>query len=29
VSRTPYLSFGDADSGLYELDDALIVCQKD
>jgi len=28
VSRTPYLSFGDADSGLYELDDALIVCRK-
>jgi len=28
VSRTPYLSFGDADSGLYELDDALLVCQK-
>jgi len=28
VSRTPYLSFGDAESGLYELDDALLVCQK-
>jgi len=28
VSRTPYLSFGDADSGLYELDDALLVCQR-
>jgi len=28
VSRAPYLSFGDADSGLYELDDALLVCQK-
>jgi len=28
VSRTPYLSFGDAHSGLYELDDALLVCQK-
>jgi SAM-dependent methyltransferase len=28
VSRTPYLSFGDSDSGLYELDDALIVCRK-
>lgn len=28
VSRTPYLSFGDSDSGLYELDDALLVCQK-
>jgi len=28
VSRTPYLSFGDADSGLYELDDVLLVCQK-
>jgi SAM-dependent methyltransferase len=28
VSRAPYLSFGDADSGLYELDDALVVCQK-
>ncbi len=28
VSRIPYLSFGDAASGLYELDDALLVCQK-
>ena len=28
VSRTPYLSLGDAESGLYELDDALLVCQK-
>ena len=28
VSRTPYLSFGDAESGLYELDDVLLVCQK-
>jgi len=28
VSRTPYLSFGDAESGLYELDDALLVCEK-
>jgi SAM-dependent methyltransferase len=28
VSRTPYLSFGDTDSGLYELDDALLVCKK-
>jgi len=28
VSRTPYLSFGDAESGLYELDDALLVCQR-
>jgi SAM-dependent methyltransferase len=28
VSRAPYLSFGDAESGLYELDDALLVCQK-
>jgi len=28
VSRTPYLSFGDAQSSLYELDDALLVCQK-
>jgi len=28
VSRTPYLSFGDADSSLYELDDALLVCRK-
>lgn len=28
VSRTPYLSFGDADSSLYELDDALLVCKK-
>jgi SAM-dependent methyltransferase len=28
VSRTPYLSFGDSDSGLYELDDALLLCQK-
>lgn len=28
VSRAPYLSFGDSDSGLYELDDALLVCQK-
>ena len=28
VSRTPYLSFGDAESGLYELDDALVVCQR-
>ena len=29
VSRTPYLSFGDAESGLYELDDALLVCQNE
>jgi len=28
VSRTPYLSFGDAKSSLYELDDALLVCKK-
>ena len=28
VSRSPYLSFGDAKSSLYELDDALLVCQK-
>jgi SAM-dependent methyltransferase len=28
VSRTPYLSFGDAKSGLYELDDVLLVCQR-
>jgi SAM-dependent methyltransferase len=28
VSRTPYLSFGDAKSGLYELDDVLLVCRK-
>ncbi|HEY0469298.1 MAG TPA: methyltransferase [Polyangiaceae bacterium] len=28
VSRTPYLSFGDAESGLYELDDVLLVCQR-
>ena len=28
VSRTPYLSFGDADRGLYQLDDALVVLQK-
>ncbi|HYP98739.1 MAG TPA: methyltransferase [Polyangiaceae bacterium] len=28
VSRTPYLSFGDSDSGLYELDDALLICEK-
>jgi SAM-dependent methyltransferase len=28
VSRAPYLSFGDAECGLYELDDALFVLQK-
>ena len=28
ISRAPYLSFGDSDSGLYELDDVLLVCQK-
>jgi SAM-dependent methyltransferase len=28
VSRAPYLSFGDAESGLYELDDALLVCER-
>ena len=28
LSRTPYLSFGDAESGLYELDDALLVCKR-
>ncbi|HET7544276.1 MAG TPA: methyltransferase [Polyangiaceae bacterium] len=28
VSRTPYLSFGDSEAGLYELDDVLLVCRK-
>jgi len=28
VSRAPYLSFGDADSGLYELDDVILVLKK-
>jgi SAM-dependent methyltransferase len=28
LSRTPYLSFGDAARGLYELDDAILVLQK-
>jgi SAM-dependent methyltransferase len=28
LSRTPYLSFGDAESGLYELDDALVICRR-
>ena len=28
VSRAPYLSFGDTERGLYQLDDALIVLEK-
>jgi SAM-dependent methyltransferase len=28
VSRAPYLSFGDTQRGLYELDDAILVLEK-
>ncbi len=28
VSRAPYLSFGDTDRGLYQLDDAILVLKK-
>ena len=28
VSRAPYLSFGDTQRGLYELDDAILVLKK-
>ena len=28
VSRAPYISFGDAERGLYQLDDALIVLER-
>jgi SAM-dependent methyltransferase len=28
LSRAPYLSFGDTERGLYELDDAILVLEK-
>ena len=28
VSRAPYLSFGDTDRGLYQLDDAIVLLQR-
>jgi SAM-dependent methyltransferase len=28
LSRAPYLSFGDTQRGLYELDDAILVLEK-
>ena len=28
VSRAPYLSFGDSERSLYELDDAILVLKK-